>query len=219
MESSDECTSFGKGSYYEGLSVYPFVNGAKLKVKNFCSLAGDISILLGGEFRTDWVTTYPFNYHCADAAGHIKGTPRTTGDVTIGNDVWIGKGACILSGVSIGDGAVIGAEAVVTKSVPPYAVVVGNPARIVKFRFDEETIKKLLAIAWWDWPLERVFSSMEQILSKDLSGFIEYGEKYVSLESKNLETSQKVENSATASKEKLITEIGHSFLKDFFKFV
>ena len=80
----------------------------------------------------------------------------TRGDVIIGNDVWIGYGATILSGVSIGDGAAIGACSLVVKDVPPYAIVAGNPAQVIRYRFDEETIHKLLKIRWWDWPDQRV---------------------------------------------------------------
>ena len=88
-------------------------------------------------------------------AKDISGHPHTKGNVIIGNDVWIGYGAKILSGVSIGDGAVVGAGAVVAKNIPPYAVVVGNPAKIIKFRFKPEDVEILLGIQWWNWPLEK----------------------------------------------------------------
>ena len=84
----------------------------------------------------------------AGADGH----PTTRGDITIGNDVWIGRGATVLSGVTVADGAVIGAGAVVAKDVPPYAIVVGNPARVVRYRFSDEVIEALLRIRWWEWP-------------------------------------------------------------------
>ncbi len=85
---------------------------------------------------------------------HGKETP------TIGNDVWIGSGALILSGASIGDGAVVAAHSVVTKPVPPYAIVAGNPARVVKYRFDEATIQELLALKWWDLPDDVIFQRL-----------------------------------------------------------
>ncbi len=78
------------------------------------------------------------------------------GNITIGNDVWIGYGAIILSGVCIGHGAVIGAGSVVTKDVGNYEIVAGNPARLIRKRFDDETITQLLALKWWDWPLEKI---------------------------------------------------------------
>ncbi|MGK9221787.1 CatB-related O-acetyltransferase [Microbacterium barkeri] len=78
------------------------------------------------------------------------------GDTVVGNDVWIGREATILPGVTIGDGAVIGAHSVVTKDVAPYEVVGGNPARRIRMRFDEEDVRRLLAVRWWDWPIERI---------------------------------------------------------------
>ena len=92
--------------------------------------------------------------------------------MTIGNDVWIGRNVIIISGVKIGDGSVIGAGSVVTKDVPPYAIAAGNPAKIVRMRFDEETIKKLLKIEWWNWSLERVLANLPYLLSNDIAEFV-----------------------------------------------
>ncbi len=161
----------GRGSYGEP-AVGSWGEGTKVKIGNFCSIAQGVSILLGGGHRTDWVTTYPFSVLWPSVAGHIPGHPSTKGDVIIGNDVWIGTGALILSGVTIGDGVVIGAHAVVAKDVPAYAIAVGNPAKVVKFRFDEATIEKLLAIAWWNWPDEKIASAVELMLSNDINEFI-----------------------------------------------
>jgi acetyltransferase-like isoleucine patch superfamily enzyme len=104
--------------------------------------------------RVDWISTYPFPAF-TDKFPEAKGIEQfvtTKGDVTIGNDVWIGQHVTILSGVTIGDGAVIGAHSVVGKSIPPYAIAVGNPARVIRYRFDEKTIEMLLKIQWWNWP-------------------------------------------------------------------
>lgn len=130
-------------------------------------------IFLGGEHRHDWVTTYPFSA-LWDQARSIPGHPRSKGDVIIGHDVWIGYGATILSGVNIGNGAVVGAKAVVTKDVPPYAIVAGNPARIVKFRFTPRQINRLLAIAWWDWPEGEIIAALPLLLHTDIDLFIQY---------------------------------------------
>ncbi len=141
-----------------------------LAIGRYCSIARGVTIALGGEHRSDWVTTYPFGEFWPEAAG-IEGHPRSRGDVVIGNDVWIGLDALILSGVTIGDGAVIGARAVVTKDVPPYAVVAGNPAQVVKYRFDDETIARLLAIRWWDWPEAKVREHLSALMSPDVAAF------------------------------------------------
>jgi acetyltransferase-like isoleucine patch superfamily enzyme len=99
--------------------------------------------------------------------GDIGATSK--GDVVIGNDVWLGYGSMIMSGVGIGDGAVIAAGAVVTRDVEPYSIVAGNPARLIKKRFDEETIDKLLKIKWWDWPVEKINNNLNLIYNIDVS--------------------------------------------------
>ena len=126
-------------------------------IGSFCSIGGRCGIG-GGIHPTDMVSTSP-----AFLTGHnilrknfaeIPYEPSKT--VTIGNDVWIGEGVCIVSGVQIGDGAIIGAHAVVTHDVEPYTVVGGAPAREIRKRFDDATIKKLLEIQWWEWPEEKL---------------------------------------------------------------
>lgn len=137
--------------------VYSPDSGAKLKIGKYCSLADNILIILGGNHRPDWITTYPFTV-LADwpEAHNIEGHPATNGDVVIGNDVWIGMGVTIMSGVTIGDGAVIAARSVVTKDVPSYAIVGGNPAQVIRMRFDDVTTSKLLEMQWWNWPIEKI---------------------------------------------------------------
>ncbi len=143
----------------------------KLVIGKFCSIADGVKILLGGEHRTDWVTTYPFTV-LAEAGKRFTGHPATKGDVSIGNDVWIGAHAIILSGITIQDGAVIGAGSVVCKDVAPYAIVAGNPARQIRLRFDETTIKALVRIAWWNWPLPKIEEALPFLLSGDVQAFI-----------------------------------------------
>lgn len=140
---------FGKWTY--GIpKIYSWGEGTTLKVGAFCSIADDVRIFLGGEHRVDWVTTYPFSVFW-EAAKHIPGHRSSKGDVITGNDVRIEHGATILSGIRVGDGSVIGAYSVVTKDVPPYHIVAGNPARRVRQRFDDATVERLLGIAWWQW--------------------------------------------------------------------
>jgi acetyltransferase-like isoleucine patch superfamily enzyme len=161
----------GRHSYGEP-AVRFASSGARLQIGQFCSLAEGVEILLGGEHRTDWITTYPFQAMFAGGAG-FRGHPATKGDVVIGNDVWIGSGALILSGVRIGDGAVIGARAVVARDVPPYTVVSGNPARAVRSRFSARQIESLMHIRWWDWPLERIVQELPLLLSGEVDRFIQ----------------------------------------------
>jgi len=163
----------GKGTY-----GFPHVRGegAALRIGAYCSIAPQTQIFLGGEHRTDWVTTYPFSA-LWEAGKCIKGHPRNKGDVTVGNDVWIGREAVIMSGVNIGDGAVIGARAMVTRDVPPYAIVGGNPACIVRMRFDEEIIQRLLNIRWWHWDDERIEMALPMLLDDKIEAFLEAAEK------------------------------------------
>lgn len=170
----------------DGIAIGGFTYGAplvfrhpghKLTIGRFCSVAQEVTIHLGGNHRTDRMSTYQFvafprdwpeaNYLPVD---EVYGFSK--GDVTIGNDVWIGYGATILSGVTIGDGAVIAAEAVVTRNVEPYAIVAGNPARLVRKRFDEDTIRRLLEIRWWDWPIDKIKANMATILDTDIAGLL-----------------------------------------------
>ena len=115
--------------------------------------------MAGGNHSIDWISTYPFkNRWKIDSLKdcHYQGSK---GDIEIGHDVWIAHGATILSGVKIGHGAVVGAMSVVTKDIPPYAIVGGNPARILKYRFDKQQIAKLLQIEWWGWSEAKIFEN------------------------------------------------------------
>jgi acetyltransferase-like isoleucine patch superfamily enzyme len=158
---------FQIGEYTYGNPVVFFDDEANLTIGKFCSIAFDsVQIYLGGNHHTEWITTYPFNkIPDFPTLNNIQDYPTTKGDVIIGNDVWIGRNVIILSGVKIGDGAVIGAGSVVTKDVPPYSVVVGNPASIVKKRFSDEIINKLLELRWWNWPIERIIEEAPLLMS------------------------------------------------------
>ena len=119
-----------------------------LTIGNFVSIGPNVTIIVGGEHRKDWISTYPF-------AEIFEDIPKvecvqTKGNIEIGSDVWIGSGVTILSGVTIGHGAVIGAGSVVAKDVAPYSIIIGNPARELRKRFTEDEIAKLLAWQWWN---------------------------------------------------------------------
>lgn len=147
-------------------------DGVVLKIGRFCAIAEGVKIHLSGEHGMEWITTYPFDV-LFDKAKKYNGYAKSRGDVIIGHDVWIGSEAMILSGVTIGNGAVVGARSVVTKDVAPYAVVVGNPARQIRTRYDAETIAQLESIAWWNWPIEKIEEAWPLLLSPDVKTFIE----------------------------------------------
>ena len=138
----------------------------KLIIGKYCSIgSGAIFIMAGNQgHRTDWVSTFPFFYQ-ANIFKESKNPYEKAGDTIIGNDVWIGSEAMIMSGVTIGSGAIISARAVVSKDVPSYAIVGGNPAQIIKYRFSEEKIEKLLNLKWWDWNEEKIKGNMEFLCS------------------------------------------------------
>ncbi|TXM68926.1 CatB-related O-acetyltransferase [Methylobacterium sp. WL120] len=146
---------FSIGAYSYGRPKVRFAeSGRRLTIGRYCSIADKVEILLGGDHRLDWASTYPFAamrglWPEADAPADYH---ASRGDVSIGHDVWLGSGCMILSGVTVGHGAVVAARAVVAHDVPPYAVVAGNPARVVRTRFDEAMVADLVACAWWDLP-------------------------------------------------------------------
>lgn len=130
--------SVGKGTYGE-LNIYTFDNEDEyLQLGNYCSIGPDVVFLLGGEHNYKNFSTYPFKKFFNNESESI-----TKGKIVVEDDVWIGYGATILSGVRIGKGCVVGAKSVVTKDVPDYAIVVGNPAKILKYRFEDEIIHEM----------------------------------------------------------------------------
>jgi acetyltransferase-like isoleucine patch superfamily enzyme len=165
--------SLGSYSYFLGeVRRFKGDGTTRVTIGNYCSISESVMLLAGGEHRPDWVTTSPIRVMMRLPGAFADGLPTSRGDITIGNDVWVGHGATILSGVSIGDGAVIGAGAVVRRTVRPYAIVVGNPARETRRRFSDEQVDALIRIAWWSWPAELVADRVDQLLSGDVDGFI-----------------------------------------------
>lgn len=170
--------NFEIGEYTYGVPDVRRHGSRKLRIGRFCSIAGEVVIQLGGNHRTELISTYPFrgvvdDFPSAAALRPEDVSATSKGDVVIGNDVWIGRRAMIMSGVSIGDGAVVAAGAVVTKDVEPYAIVGGNPARLIRKRFDEETVKRLLEIRWWDWPVEKINKNVDVICGPNVSRIFE----------------------------------------------
>lgn len=154
------------GRYTYGSPRVVFPDG-KLKIGSFCSIAWDVTIYLGGNHRVDWFALYPFGGPRWPEAEGLQDVLGGKGDVTIGNDVWIGSNVIIMSGVTVGDGAVIGAGSVVASDVEPFTIVAGNPARVVKKRFSDAVINKLLELKWWDWPDEKIRANVDVLCSSD----------------------------------------------------
>ena len=149
------------------------VEGVWCHIGKFCSIAENVVIMAGGEHRVDWITTYPFNVFMEGVSG-LQGHPTSKGDVIIGNDVWIGYGSIILSGVEVGDGVAIAAGSVVTKSIPPYTIVGGNPARVIRKRFSEDIVEALLSMKWWDWSYEQIFEAIPLLQDDRVEELIGY---------------------------------------------
>lgn len=149
---------------------YP-INGDRLVIGKFCSIACGAKFLFNSANHTlRSLSTYPFPlfYEAWEHGMSPAEAWDNKGDIVIGNDVWIGYEAVILAGVTVGDGAIVGARAVVTKDVPPYTIVGGVPARPIRKRFPEEKTARLLALKWWDWPIEKIGAAMRDIQSGNL---------------------------------------------------
>lgn len=167
--------SVGKYTYgTHNIKIHSWGEGSNIVIGNFCSIAGNINIYLGGNHRTDWITTYPFGHISKNVFNKFNGVghPKTNGDVVIGNDVWIAENVTIMSGVKIGDGAVIANNSHVVKDVEPYSIVGGNPAKFIKYRFSQEQISKLLEICWWNWSDEKINNELSLLCNQKIDEFI-----------------------------------------------
>jgi acetyltransferase-like isoleucine patch superfamily enzyme len=167
------------GEYTYGTPTVRWLAGdIRLVIGKFCSIGSNVSFMMGGNHRTDFVSTYPFAALKSDWPGATGIMPTSKGDVVVGNDVWFGTGAMVMSGVTIGDGACIGACAVVTKDVPPYTIVAGNPAKPIRKRFEDDVIATLLRMRWWDWPQERIRQHIDVICSDNIQGMMALAKQY-----------------------------------------
>jgi len=151
---------------------YEFI-GDRLHIGRFCMIARGVRFIMNGATHAmDGFSTYPFNVF--GGGWEVGFDPATweavnRGDTTVGHDVWFGRDVTVMPGVTIGSGAIIGACSVVTKDVPPYAMMAGNPARVVRQRFDDTTIASLLDIAWWDWGADKITRNLDAIRGADLA--------------------------------------------------
>lgn len=162
----------GADSFEERVTHHYDFIGDRLIIGKFCAIARGVEFIMNGaNHRMNAATTYPFNIF---GGGWEETVPALTdlplkGDTVVGNDVWIGQNVTVLPGTRIGDGAIIGANAVAAGEIPPYTVCVGNPCRVVRKRFDDETIEFLLKLKWWDWSAERIFENLAALTNGDLT--------------------------------------------------
>jgi len=166
-----------RGTYFDrNVNIISWSDDFCIRLGRYNSIGRDCNFFLHANHRPDWVTTSsqllgPVTSEIADM--HMKmGHPSCKGDIVVQNDVWIGAKSTIMSGVKISNGSIVGACSVVTKDVPPYAIVAGNPAKIVKYRFTEEQIEKLLKISWWNWNEQRIKDYAMEIWSNNIDEFI-----------------------------------------------
>ena len=158
----DDVHNFEKNVLY----LFEFM-GDKLNIGKFCQIATGVRFIMNGSNHAmDGISVYPFKVFgksWANAAMNVV----SKGDTVIGNDVWIGNSATIMQGIKIGDGAIIGTNALVTKDVEPYSIVGGNPAKTLRKRFTDDQIEFLLALKWWDWPVEKITENITALTTGD----------------------------------------------------
>ena len=149
---------------------YDFI-GDKLIIGKFCQIGAGVEFVMNGaNHQMNAVSTYPFYiFGSWDQSAPSKEDLPFKGDTVVGNDVWIGQNSTILPGVHIGDGAIIGLNSVVTRDVPPYTIVAGNPAKTVRKRFDDELINLLLKLKWWDKSIEEINALIPLLSCSDLA--------------------------------------------------
>lgn len=162
------------GKYTYGIPAIHFYKGSERNViiGNFCSISPGVVMITGGIHPADWVSTFPFRIKWQLSGAFSDGMPSSKGDIVIGSDVWIGTEAMILSGITIGHGAIIAARSVVTTDIPPYAMVAGIPAKVVRFRFEPLAIERLLKIRWWDWDDEKIKAAVPLLSGSNLDDFL-----------------------------------------------
>ena len=152
------------------LYLFPFV-GDRLILGKFCAIARGVKFIMNGaNHKMSGFSTYPFEIFGEDWSRVMPKQEEypNKGDTVIGNDVWIGYASVIMPGVDIGNGAIIAAKSVVTKDVPAYGIVGGNPAKLIRKRFSDNVIRDLEAIAWWDWDIQKITDNLEAIAGHNL---------------------------------------------------
>ncbi|AZQ65894.1 CatB-related O-acetyltransferase [Silicimonas algicola] len=147
--------------------IFPF-SAEKLVIGKFCQIAsGARFITASANHRYDGISSFPFAIFGGPTVGRPS-MPTSFSDTIVGHDVWLGDAATILPGARIGSGVIVGAGAVVSGSIPDYAIVAGNPGRVLRRRFTDGQIDRLMRIAWWDWPIDRILAHESEICGGDV---------------------------------------------------
>lgn len=170
----------GRHSYgWSSTCFMGVTSSSSVEIGKFCSIAPEVMFLAHVEHPIRFPSTFPFRtlmgkgeYSESSNISELNSDSRTRGPIVIGDDVWIGFRTVIRSGVTIGSGAILGAGAVVAKNVPPYAIVVGNPAVVIGYRFSEENICRLLDLKWWDLPDDSIRRLEKYFYSEDVDAFV-----------------------------------------------
>ena len=178
----------GDYTYYDDFeNVYNFeknvkylfdFTGDKLIIGKFCMIASGVTFIMNGaNHLTDAVSSYPFAIFGGDWSNAMAGKQYPVkGNTIIGNDVWIGYNATIMAGVQIGDGAIIAANSTVVKDVPPYTIIGGNPATVIRKRFPDEHIGALLKLQWWNWSIDKITANVQKLTSNNVEELLQLGE-------------------------------------------
>ena len=194
--------TIGNMSYMMGtvLNVY-LLNNSHVLIGNYCQIARDTVFEIGQNHVFSGVSSYPFDQVLGEENVFAHRAPVNKQQLVIGHDVWIGSGVRIIKAVKIGNGAIIGSGAVVTKDVPPYAIVGGNPAKIIRYRFAPEIIQALDKIKWWYWPLEKVKANRQYM--ENVEEFIaRFGEKIPKVENIAVSSSAADQGETAVDKQK-----------------
>jgi acetyltransferase-like isoleucine patch superfamily enzyme len=164
--------TIGVGTYGTPEIFTHMLDETRLHIGNYSSIGS--TIMLGGGHPPDRLTTYPLRVLLGMPGAGEDGFPAPSKDTIIGSDVYAGWRSTLLSGVNIGDGAIVGALALVTKDVEPYAIVGGNPAKLIRYRYPEEQRQALLEIRWWDWSEPEIRAAVPLLAGDDVEAFIDY---------------------------------------------
>lgn len=170
-----EGIKIGRHSYGIKAGTILFVKSDTLpnvEIGNFCSFAEGVKLLVNLDHNLNYPSTFPFKTLFLRNSERLNKDATSKGPIKIGHDVWIGQDSIVLSGVEIGTGAVIGAGAVVTKDIPPYAVAVGVPAKVIKYRFSKNIILRLLRSEWWDLPDSDLMSLKDLFYTDNIDSFL-----------------------------------------------